>query len=196
MSVNTAYIKDKGGNKIVIFKQSSLLAVTTTGTSLVSGTDFLDIGEIASSTHSISPSTTEFKSEDGIVRASDTTYSGKTTAVPMQTSKEIIDALAYTFRDVKLIQYCYHGYKASKTQESFASGYIESGFNIASPGGASSMNYSFVYNAPVTSTEVVLTTIMLQVMRNAIDSTANDKPYVTAAVTIPRDQEILFKETT
>lgn len=190
MSVNTAYIKDKGGNKKVLFLKSAILALTTTGTSLVNGTDFLDLGHLASSAAEVTPSTTEFKSEDGIVRASDTTYAGKSSAVPMQTSKELIDFLAFTSRNNDYIEYTYHGYKASKYQESFAIGTVESGFAVSSPGGAGSMKYSFVYTPPATATS--LTTIMVGVMRTAIG--LSSYPYVTAAVSVPANQEITFIE--
>ena len=40
MSVNTAYIKDKGGNKKVLFLKSAYTRIDYYRTSLVNGTDF------------------------------------------------------------------------------------------------------------------------------------------------------------
>lgn len=192
MSVNTAYIKDKGGNKKVLFLRSYILALTTTGGAApTNGTHYLDLGHLASSTSDITPSTTEFKSEDGVIRATDTVYSGKSTAVPMQTSKELIDFLAFTSRENDYIEYAYHGYKNSKQQESFANGTVESGYSLSAPGGASSMKYSFIYTPK--STVTALTTIMLAVMKSAIG--LSTFPYVSAATDIPANQEIVFIET-
>lgn len=190
MSVNAAYIKDKGGNKKVLFLKSALLAVTTTATTLTNGTDFLDLGHLTSSGASITPATNEFKSEDGIIRASETTYSGKSVAVPMQTSKELIDFLAFTSRSNDYIEYTYLGYKNAKNQDMFAQGQVESGFNITSPGGASSMSYSFIYTPP--DTAVLLTTIMIAVMRASIG--LSTMPYVTEAVSLPANTEVVIKE--
>lgn len=190
MSVNANYIKDKGGNKRVLFLKSVILALTTTAGTLTSGSDFIDLGHVASSADEITPNATEYRSEDGVIRAIDSTPSGKSSAVLMQSSKELIDFLSFTSRDNEYIQYAYHGYKNSKYQESFAYGRTESGFALATPGGATAMKYSFVFSPLQTAT--TLTTIMLAVMKASIGGATY--PYVTAAVSMPANQEIVIVE--
>ena len=190
MSVNTNYIKDKGGNKLALFEFDSVTNTLVTA-SLTSGTNFIDLGQLSSSGSNITPSTTTFKSEDGIVRASDTTFEGKTEGVLMQTSKELIDFLAFTTRSRKYIQYKYEGYKNAKNQESFSVVDVESGYTLQTPGGVTAFKYSSIMTAR--DSAVSLTTTQIATMKTAIGNSLT--PYVTTAVSIPANQEILFCET-
>lgn len=190
MSVNSNYIKDKGGNKIVLFEFDSVTNTLITA-SLVSGTNFMDLGHLTSSGSNITPSTTTFKSEDGITRATDTTYEGKTEGVLMQTSQELIDFLAFKTRGKKYIQYKYEGYKNAANQESFSVVDVESGYTLQTPGNVSAFKYSSIMTAR--DSAVSLTTTQVAAMKTAIGNSL--MPYVTIAVSLPANQEILFKET-
>lgn len=187
MAVQTNYIKDKGGNKIILFEFDPVTNTLVTA-SLVSGTNFMDLGLLSSSGSNVTPSTTTFKSEDGITRASDTTYEGKTEGVLMQTSADLINFLTYTTRGKKYIQYKYEGYKNALNQESFCIVDVESGYAMQTPGNVTAFKYSAVMTPR--DTAVTLTTTQTTAMRTAVET----YPYITIALSIPANQEILFKE--
>lgn len=189
MSVQEQYISDKGGNKIALFEFDTTTNTMVTA-SLVSGTNYMDLGHISSSSIGITPSTETFKSEDKVVRATDTEYAGKTTGVLMQTSKEIADFVAFTSRGKKYIQYKYNGYKNAKRQDSFAVVEVENGFMFTTPGGASSFNYTANHTA--NDQAVTISTTQLASMQTAIGTPF---PYATATVTIPANQELIIVET-
>lgn len=190
MSVQPQYISNLGGNKVVqfLFDDTTNTLVTA---SLVSGTNFMDLGEIADSKVAVTPSEEVFKSEDGVVKQTSTTFDGKITVTNMQRSKELADWKLYTTRgNMKYITYKYDGYRNGKRIEIFGLTRNANSLDWTTPGGANSDKMEATYIAP--SAAVALTTTQLAAMRTAIG--LSTYPYVAVAISIPVGQEILVLE--
>jgi hypothetical protein len=184
MSVQTQYIKDKWKGKLAVFLYDDVTATLTTA-SLVSGTNFMDYGEIAGSSVMTTPSTQEFKNQNGEVVASDSTYTGNTEATVMQGSKEIADWNNFSVRGNRYVEYLYLGYRNAKQIESFRIVEVEPGMNFTAPGGTTSMKYKST--AIVKNTTVTLTGSQMSTMRTAIGLTTY--PYLATTTTITASQE-------
>ena len=191
MSVQQAYIANLGGNKVVQFLFDDVTNTLVTA-SLVSGTNFMDLGEIADSKVVVTPSEEVFKSEDGLVKVTSNTFEGKISGTNMQRSKEIADWKLFTTRgNMKLITYKYDGYRNLKRIEVFAVTRNSNEMDWSTPGGATSDKFSATCIPPATA--VTLTTTQIGTMRTAIG--LSTFPYASAAVSIPVGQELVIIET-
>jgi len=194
MSVQTQYIQDKWKGKLAVFLFDDVTGTMTTA-SLVSGTNFLDYGEIAGSGGVLDTSTEDFKNQNKEVVATSSEYVFSIEATPMQTSKEIIDWNSFTVRGGKYVAYLYTGRKAAKDQGYFSVVEITPMSNVSAPGGTTSMK--FKATGIVRSTPVTFSTTQTTAMRNVIN--LSSYPYtniagVDTAVTIPAGQEFVVVE--
>lgn len=191
MSVQPQYIGNLGGNKCVqfLFDDTTNTLVTA---SLVSGTNFMDLGEIADSKVNVTASEEVFKSEDGVVKQTNSTFDGKITVTNMQRSKELADWKLFTTRgNSKYITYKYDGYRNGKRIEIIGLTRNANSIDWTTPGGATSDKMEATYIAP--SSAVALTTTQLATMRTAIG--LSTFPYASTAVSIPVGQEFVIIET-
>lgn len=190
MSVQTQYIKDKWKGKLAVFLYDDVTTTLTTASLSTANGNFLDYGEIASSSVMTTPATQEFKNQNGEVVASDSTYTGNTEATIMQGSKEIANFNSYTVRGNRWIEYLYLGYRNAKHIESFRVVEIEPGMNFTAPGGTTSMKYRST--AIVKNTDVTLTGSQMSTMRTAIG--LSTYPYLATTTTITATQEGVITE--
>lgn len=133
-----AAIKDKGGNKLAVAQLNSNLALVTT---LTAGTTLLNVGNISESGTTQETAKSEFKSEDGVTRATDYEYTLATSAVLMETDKTKLDFLADTVKGKRYLEYKYQGIKNGKYQEVWKLVEVTPQFNLQTPGGVTSMAY-------------------------------------------------------
>lgn len=137
MPFNPGAITDKGGNVLAISEVTDAWVLITPA----AGTTSLLLGHISSSDIGSGTTKTEYKSEDGKVRASDFEFSLNTTGVLMQTDKALIDFLAETVKGKLYLEYKYQGIKDGKKQEYFKLGTVTPQFKNTTPGGTTSMPY-------------------------------------------------------
>lgn len=87
MSRQPEYIGIKGGDVIGQFLFDSATNTLVTA-SLVSGTNYMDLGHLESSVVSLTPTVTKYKSEDGVDRKTTTVWEGTITANAQQSSRK------------------------------------------------------------------------------------------------------------
>jgi hypothetical protein len=186
MPVNIREIKDKGGNKIAIIEVDDNYAVKTPVTE---GVTAIDLGHISGSDFEQSAGKEEYRSEDGIVRASDYEYTIKTTGILMQRSKKIIDFLTLTVKDKFYLQYKYMGIVGGRHQEVFAVVRVTPQTKIATPGASKSFPYEATHIAPGGTI-----TISAQDIAD-IKTELGINVHTAGPVTIPANQEFVIVET-
>lgn len=132
-------VVDKGGNVLI----NQILNTTNTITT-VSASYTFDLGMVGSSDVNQTTSVETFKSEDGEIQSTSYDYDRRTTAVLMQSDKDLVDYLGDTVKSKSILEIKYLGYRAGKHCWFFKVGNVTPQFSVKSPGGTASMNYEHV----------------------------------------------------
>lgn len=175
-------IVDKGGNILI-----NQILNTTFTVSTVSTTFTRDLGNITSSDVNQTTTTTKFPSEDGEIQATSYEYDRTTTAVLMQTDKDLIDYLGDTVKDKSILEIKYLGYRNLVHMWCFKVGRVTPQFSVKSPGGTASMNYEHVGIDLATS--VTFTTTDLASIASVL--TLSNFPTVAVTITPAKGFEIV-----
>lgn len=179
----SAAIVDKGGNVLINQILNTSLTITT-----VSSTYTYDLGAISSSDVNQTTTVTTFPSEDGEIQGTAYDYDRRTTAVLMQTDKDLVDYLGNTVKNTKILEIKYVGYRNLKHCWIFKVGNVTPQFSIKSPGGTTSMNYEHV-GIDVSSALVFSTTDLA-----SISTVLGLTNFPTVAVTIAADKSFEYVE--
>lgn len=178
----------KGGNRICLVELSTSLAIPGT---LTPDTNCIDLGHLKESQTGVTSSVTKLKNEAQEVVQSEYDFEGMTTGVLMQTSKRILDFVAFTVRNKTYLQYRKAGVVNGKTQEFFAVGKVTPQATQKNPNAAESNNYEFT--AFVNDSSVTFSTANLASISTALS--LSGVLACTVTVTIPAGQEFLIVET-
>lgn len=176
----------KGGNRIALVLLSSSYAIPGT---LTADSNCIDIGHLKESKTAIISSVDKKKNEAKEVVATEMEYEGSTTAITMQTSKRIIDFLAFTVRDGLFLLYRKAGINNGKTQEYFAIGRTNGQMNHQNPGASENMNFEYTHLVSETARTFTSANI------NSIETALGFTIATTLDVTIPAGQEFVLVET-
>lgn len=176
----------KGGNQIALVELSTSFAIPGT---LTADTNCIDLGHLKESGTAINTTVTKLKNEAMEVVRTEKDYEGITRGVLMQTSKRVLDFMAFTVRDKTYLQYKKPGINKGQTQEIFAIGEATPQMNLQNPGAAENCPYEFTHL--VSDTAYTFTTTNLA----AIEAALGISIACTTNVTIPAGQEYVMYET-
>lgn len=179
-------IYDKGGDVLALYQLTDAYALYTPA---VTNSTAIVLGHISSSDIEQTSDVTEYKSEDGKVRATEQTYNLSTSGVLMQSGKTITDFLSNTCKDKFFVEYKYGGEYNGVKHEYFKIVKVTPQFKKSSPGGVTSMPYKSTGIFP--ETDVTLTTTDIA----SIEALLGISIYTTLAVTITAAQGFAYVET-
>ena len=174
----TNAIVDKGGNELI----NILLTNRAIPTTLTANTNIFNLGHIASSTVEQQNSTTDFKSEDGEIQATEDDFTRQTTASLMQTDADLINYLGSTVKNTEILEIKYLGLRGGSDVWHFRIGNVTPQYNVTSPGGTTSMQY--IHKGIGLSTDFTIATATMASIATALGLNTNSY-FPTVAVTIP-----------
>src|SRR5512146_934061 len=186
MPFDPGAIFDKGGDVLALNQLTDAYALYTP---TVTNTTGIVLGHLSSSDYEQTADVTEYKSEDGKVRASDETYNLNTSGVLMQSDKLITDFLAHTVKGNFYLEYKYGGDYNGKKHEYFKIVKVTPQFKKSAPGGVTSMPYKSTGIFP--ESDVTFTTTDIA----SIETLLGISIYTTLAVTITAAQGFVYVET-
>lgn len=137
-------IHDKGGNTLALAELTSAYALLTSYTSGTNGYKFPNVVEVTKTTN---VSETKFRSEDGIVRYSESTQEPAVEWTVMDSDKATRDYLAFSMNSPSLL-YHYEGIAGGKHKEYFAIGNPVRMQEMKTPGAANAVKGKFNNIAP------------------------------------------------
>jgi len=142
---NSANIRDKGGNKIALVMLDNRLAIPHV---ITAGTNAMDLGNISDSKIKTNLKKSEFSSEDGVVRSTESAKTVVTEATLMERHKALMDFIAFNVTGNSYLEYRYAGIVNGMCQEYFSIVQPDAQINQETPGGAKSNKYSSTHIAP------------------------------------------------
>jgi len=175
-------IVPKGGNILINVNMSTALTIPA-----ITSSNTIQLGSITSSDVNQTANKEVFRNETGKVEVSSFEYDNVTTAVLMQTDKDLIDYLGDTVKGNNILEIKYLGYRATKHVWHFRIGNVTPQYSVQSPGGTASMNYE--HTGIDLATAVTITATDLASIASVLS--LSNFPTTAVTISVSKDFEVV-----